>query len=120
MNLMIQLHRMAEILFLLTGAAIIVAFVILKNSEAYAFYAETFLKLIDLPMILFAVIFAVTSLRLSLTYQHFDTKELATEEYLAMPKTDIALLIVAVTIILTVVTIDLIFPEQFHLSLLLN
>ena len=95
MNFLQQIHRVSEFLFLVTGLSILVAFLLYKHSYLWAWEAEVFLQLIDQPFCLFAIIFGMTSLRISFTHQHYGEHYVTGDHHARMPILDILLWLIA-------------------------
>lgn len=66
MSFILTVNRVSEAFFLSIGACYLVAYLSWKNNF-YAFEAEIFLRLADLPLAFFALLFGFSSLRISLS-----------------------------------------------------
>ena len=120
MNFLQHIHRAAEFLFITTGLGILVAFLLYKHSYVLAWEAEVFLQLIDQPFVLFAILFAMTSLRISFTHQHYGQEYVTSDHRAHMPWIDVLLWFAAVVIIFGYSYIDLFVPTVSSFPLLIS
>ncbi len=105
---MLNLNRAAEFLFLLLGFAYLAAFLCWRNNY-YPFEAEIFLRLSDLPIGLFGLLFGFTSLRISLSEKYNDPEN-ANGHFSFM---DLFVLMLAMLAFIGLVYVDLILPNRF-------
>lgn len=71
MQLMKNINRASEFLFLVLGSIYLFAFLSWKNSF-YPFETELFLRLADLPLLFFGILFGFTSLRISFIQKTYE------------------------------------------------
>lgn len=101
-------NRVTEFFFLLIGAGYLLCFLFWKNNF-YPFEAEIFLRLADLPLALFGIFYALTSLRLSLAQESMGDNPKGNSFRL----TDGLILLAGLILFATLVYIDLKMPNRF-------
>ena len=109
MHFMLNLNRASEFLFLLLGAAYLGAFLCWRNNY-YPFEAEIFLRLADLPIGLFGLLFAFTSLRISLSERYTNPDKYPDAHFGFF---DLFVILLAIIAFMGLVYIDLILPNRF-------
>ncbi len=108
MKFLRDLHAVSEFFFYVFGFIFLFALLCWRN-EFYPHIAEMTLRYGDLPFAFIALLFAGTSLRLSLTYENMKTKE--SEEDTENPIIDTGFLVVGTFLFLIVVFVDLVLPD---------
>jgi len=111
MSFIIALHRVSEFLFLALGFLYLLAFLCWKYS-VLSLQAEIFLKLADLPLAFFAVLYAATSLRLSMSQQYFGEDAIEHDDA-HFPLGDMLLILGALAIFGFIAFIDLAYPNIY-------
>ncbi len=109
MNIMLNINRAAEFLFLTMGISYLAAYLCWRNNY-YPFETEIFLRLGDLPLGFFGILFALTSLRISLSDKYNDPEKRVGIRFSFL---DLFLLLVALLIFIALVYVDLILPNRF-------
>lgn len=119
MKFLLHISRIAEFFFLLFGSAFILSFLSWRN-DFFAFETEIFLRLGDLPLAFFGLLYGITSLRLSLTIKNKededeDEDEMEDEHHhkSKFPILDSILLLIAIAIFGAVVYMDIFLPNTF-------
>lgn len=103
------INRVSEFFFLLFGVLYLFAFLSWRNNF-YSFETEIILRLGDLPLALFGLLFAFTSIRISLadTYLYSDKKPNGWDTLF-----DFIMLMLALGIFAALVYVDLMLPNKF-------
>jgi len=107
MKFLNNLHAVTEFLFFLLGGLLLFAFVLLRNNF-FVFEAEIFLRLADIPFAMICILFASTSIRLSLTYD-FIRKNPDKEPN--MPMLDISLIVIGLVLFTLVLFVNFAFKD---------
>jgi hypothetical protein len=94
-----------EFFFLLTGVGYLFSFLSWRN-DFYPFEAEIFLRLADIPLAFFGILYGITSLRLSLILND-DNKQ----EEKSISLLDVFLFLLAMTMFSVIVYIDILLPN---------
>jgi hypothetical protein len=119
MKFLVHINRVSEFFFLLIGGVYILSFLSWRN-DFYPLETEIYLRLADLPIAFFGILYAFTSLRLSLTIKNKneddDTEDEMEDELhhkSKFPVLDILLLLIAIAIFTSVVYVDIFIPNTF-------
>ncbi len=110
MKFLRNLHTASELLFFIIGSAMLIAYLFYKNNF-YSYSSEIFLRLADIPFALVGILFALTSLRISVNEQlsSFDQKK--KDELVEAPMVDAVLIIISFILFLTVLFMNFAVPD---------
>ena len=110
MKCITHINRVSEFFFLLIGTAYLISFLSWKNNF-YPFETEIFLLLADLPLAFFGILYAFTSVRLSLSLQIQDDENEDLKS--SFSATDFLVLFFAIVLIGGIVYVDLFYANRF-------
>ncbi len=118
MKFITNLNRISEFFFLVTGVGLIVSFLCWRNNY-YPLESEIFLRLADLPLALFGILYAMTSLRLSLSMKYSEDDEIENDddddddEKSKFPFFDVVLIVLGLIIFGIIAYVDIMLPNKF-------
>lgn len=104
MNLIKEINKQSEILFLFFGFLTVIFLLFLRNNIFHSI-SNNFLTLVDLPLILFSLLFSVTSFYISFSYRYSESDG----DLTSFNKNDFAVLFFIFIIFFTIAYFDLIY-----------